>query len=275
MTHPQIPRWHRIRRRIRETADTFSLELEALNGAPATGFEPGQFNMIYLIGTGEVPISISGDPDNRGVLVHTIRAYGSVTSRMQTLKNDDIVGLRGPYGTCWPMAELAGHDILLCAGGIGMAPLRPVIYAILARRHDFGRVALLYGERTPGDLIYRREIEQWRGRFDLEIRVTVDSARQSWRGNVGVVTTLMVHLPVDPAKTYALLCGPEIMMRFAIDTLRDQGVDEERIVVSMERNMKCGIGLCGHCQLGPLFICTQGPVLRYSAVKPLFYRREC
>lgn len=275
MTDPAIPRWHRIRRRLRETADTFSLELETLDGEETAGFLPGQFNMITMLNTGEVPISISGDPNDRQVLVHTIRAYGSVTSRMQFLKPGAIVGLRGPYGTAWPLADMTGHDVLLCAGGIGMAPLRPVLYAILAQREAFGRVTLLYGERTPGDLVYRRQMEQWRGRFDMEIRVTVDSARQSWRGNVGVVTTLMTHLPVDPLRTVALLCGPEIMMRVAIATLSGLGVADNRIIVSMERNMKCGIGLCGHCQLGPLFVCTQGPVFPYPDVQAYFQRREC
>jgi NAD(P)H-flavin reductase len=161
MNHPMIPNWYRIRHRIRETPDTFSLELEALEPDNATGFAPGQFNMVYMPATGEVPISISGDPRDPRVLVHTIRAYGAVTSRMRTLKKGDILGLRGPFGTFWPLTDLKGHDIVLCAGGIGMAPLRPVLYAILAQRETFGKVTLLYGERTPGDLIYRREIERW------------------------------------------------------------------------------------------------------------------
>jgi NAD(P)H-flavin reductase len=275
MSHPLIPRWYRIRRRIRETPDTFSLELETLEADTAAAFAPGQFNMIYMLATGEVPISISGDPRDRHLLVHTIRAYGSVTSRMHTLRKGDRIGVRGPFGRSWPMDDLEGRDIVLCAGGIGMAPLRPVLYAILAQREAFGKVTLLYGERTPADLIYRREMERWRGRFDLEILVTVDSARQGWRGNVGVVTTLMSHLRIDPARTCALLCGPEIMMRYAIDALTAKGVDEGRIFISMERNMKCGLGLCGHCQVGPLFICKDGPVFRYSAVKDLFHRQEC
>jgi NAD(P)H-flavin reductase len=275
MSHPLIPKWYCIRRRIRETPDTFSLELEALEPDAAAGFAPGQFNMIYMLATGEVPISISGDPGNPRLLVHTIRAYGSVTSRMQTLRKGDRLGLRGPFGTCWPMADLKGRDIVLCAGGIGIAPLRPVLYAILAQREAFGKVTLLYGERTPADLIYRREMERWRGRFDLEILVTVDSARQGWRGNVGVVTTLMSHLRIDPAGTHALLCGPEIMMRYAINALIGKGLAEKNIFISMERNMKCGLGLCGHCQAGPLFICKDGPVFRYSAVKKLFHQQEC
>ncbi len=275
MTHPMIPNWYRIRRRIRETPDTFSLELEALQANNEKDFAPGQFNMIYMPATGEVPISISGDPRNPGVLVHTIRSYGTVTSKMAALGKGDILGLRGPFGTCWPLADLKGRDIVLCAGGIGIAPLRPVLYAILNQREAFGKVTLLYGERTPADLIYRPQMERWRGRFDLEILVTVDSARQGWRGNVGVVTTLMRHLQIEPAQTCALLCGPQIMMRYAIEALTARGLDEGRIFVSMERNMQCGLGLCGHCQAGPLFICRQGPVFSYTNVKHLFQRREC
>jgi len=275
MNHPMIPDGYRIRHRIRETPDTFSLELEALEPDKRAGFAPGQFNMVYMPATGEVPISISGDPRDPGVQVHTIRAYGAVTSRMRTLKKGDIVGLRGPFGTFWPLTDLKDHDIVLCAGGIGIAPLRPALYAILAQREAFGKVTLLYGERTPGDLIYRREMERWRGRFDLEILVTVDSARQGWRGNVGVVTTLMSRLRIDPMGTYALLCGPQIMMRYAIEALIGRGLDQGRIFISMERNMQCGIGLCGHCQAGPLFVCRDGPVFRYTDVKHLFQRREC
>ena len=275
MSHPMDPRWYRIQRRIRETADTFSLELADLDTDRSVDFAPGQFNMVYMVNVGEVPLSISGDPQEPRLQVHTIRAYGTVTSAMQALRRGDIVGLRGPYGTCWPMAELEGRDIIICAGGIGMAPLRPVLYAIMARRQAFGKVVLFYGERTPGDLIYRRQMERWRGRFDLEIMVTVDSARQEWRGNVGVVTSLMTHLRIDAAATSALLCGPEIMMRYAIETLTTQGLEEAQIFISMERSMKCGIGLCGHCQLGSLFICKDGPVFNYQKVKHLFHRREC
>lgn len=275
MSHPLIPKWYSIRRRIRETPDTFSLELEAMEPNAAAGFAPGQFNMIYMLATGEVPISISGDPGLPKLLVHTIRVYGAVTSRMQTLRKGDRVGVRGPFGTCWPLDDLKGRDIVLCAGGIGMAPLRPVLYAILAQREAFGKVTLLYGERTPADLIYRREMERWRGRSDLQILVTVDSARQGWRGNVGVVTALVSHLRIDPPNTFALLCGPEIMMRYAVHALSGKGLAEEHIFISMERNMKCGLGLCGHCQVGPLFICKDGPVFRYSAVKDLFHRQEC
>ena len=179
MNPSMTPRWYRIRRRIRETADTYSLELAAVASNPDSKFAPGQFNMLYLFATGEVPISISGNPRNSAVVVHTIRAYGAVTNGMRRLVKGDTVGLRGPYGTGWPLDEMNGRDILLCAGGIGMAPLRPVIYSILERREAFGRVVLLYGERSPADLIYRRDMERWRRCPGLEVRVTVDSAMRS------------------------------------------------------------------------------------------------
>lgn len=266
--------FHPIQRFIRETHDTISFELMASNNNGKFHFRPGQFNMLYLYGIGEVPISISGDPGNPSKIAHTVRAYGSVTSNMMTLKKGDGLGVRGPFGYGWPIERLSGNNILLAAGGIGVAPLRPVIYYLLSHREQYGQVTLLYGERTPGDLIYRSQIEKWRGRFDLDIHVTVDSARGDWRGNVGVVTTLISNIRPDPANTVALLCGPEIMMYYTIKELKNRGLAENQIYISMERNMKCGVGFCGHCQLGPKFLCKDGPVFLFSEVKHLFHKRE-
>jgi NAD(P)H-flavin reductase len=261
-----------VKRVVRETRDTVTLELEAHGrGFP---FQPGQFNMLYMPGTGEVPISISGEPGDPSRVVHTVRAYGSVTSRMMTLSRGDWIGVRGPFGQPWPMEDLAGRDVLLVAGGIGIAPLRPVLYRLLGDRDRYGRVTLLYGERTPGDLLYRSQLERWRGRMDLDVEVTVDSAREGWRGNVGLVTALIPRSGFEPAGTVAMLCGPEVMMAHAVGQLESMGVRADRIHLSMERNMKCGIGLCGHCQLGPLLVCRQGPVFRYDAVRHLFRKRE-
>jgi NAD(P)H-flavin reductase len=264
----------RIQRYRKETHDTFTIEVLPEKGDGGFGFKAGQFNMVYMYGVGEVPISISGDPGDAAMIVHTIRAYGAVTSRMMSLKPGDAIGIRGPFGRHWPVDRLQGHDILLLAGGIGLAPLRPVLYEILSMRERFGKVILLYGERTPGDLIYRRQIEQWRGRLDLEIDVTVDSAREGWRGNVGVVTKLITKAHFDPINTFALLCGPEIMMHYSIQELEKRGVEESQIYISMERNMKCGVGFCGHCQLGPTFVCRDGPVFPFDQVKHLFRKRE-
>ena len=263
-----------IQRFKKETHDTFTLELLSSNGDDGFGFKPGQFNMLYMYGIGEVPISISGDPKEAGRIAHTIRAYGSVTSRMMSLRKGDMVGVRGPFGNHWPIENLTQRDILLVAGGIGIAPLRPVLYHILSNREKYGKVLLLYGERTPGDLIYENQIEQWRGRFDLEVDVTVDSAREGWRGNVGVVTILMPKIHLDPANTFAMICGPEIMMYYTLEELEKKGLKDDQIFLSMERNMKCGIGFCGHCQLGPTFICKDGPVFPFSKIKHLFRKRE-
>ena len=274
LADPSCPVPHRIARHVRETRDTYSLDLVEIAGNDGFEFLPGQFNMLYMYGVGEVPISISGDPADKNKLVHTIRAYGSVTSRMSALKKGDLIGVRGPFGNCWPLERFGGQDLLLIAGGIGVAPLRPVIYSILANRPKYRKVALLYGERTPGDLIFSSQIEKWRGRFDLDIYVTVDSAREGWRGDVGVVTSLIGRARFDPAGAFALLCGPEVMMYFTIRELKQLGMEDDRIFLSMERNMKCGIGFCGHCQLGPKFVCKDGPVFPYANVKHLFWKKE-
>jgi NAD(P)H-flavin reductase len=230
--------------------------------------------MVYVFGVGEIPISISGDPTTPTSLVHTTRAVGAVTKAMQRLKRGDLLGVRGPFGTAWPVDEAYGSDMVIVAGGIGLAPLRPAIYRILSQREKYGRIVLLHGARTPVDLLYPKELETWRGRFDMEVYVTVDRATRKWRGNVGVVTTLIQKAPFDPFSSTALVCGPEVMMRYTAQELLRRGVSEERIYVSMERNMKCGCGLCGHCQAGAVFVCKDGPVFPYEHVKDLFLKRE-
>jgi NAD(P)H-flavin reductase len=232
--------------------------------------------MLYVFGAGEVPISMSGDPLKSGVMTHTVRAVGVVTKAMSKLKRGDEIGMRGPFGASWPVEEAAGKDVVIIAGGIGLAPLRPVIYHVLAQREKYGRVALLYGTRTPGDMLYQRELEKWRGRFDLQVEATVDNvpAWQSWRGHVGVVTSLIRGADFDPAQTVAMICGPEVMMRFTAIELRKRGVGEENIFISMERNMKCAVGFCGHCMFGPTFICKDGAVFRFDRVGPWLSKRE-
>ena len=271
---PMLPRSYRIRRIRRDTKDTFTFDLVPLSNDALPRFLPGQFNMLYVFGVGEVPISISGNPDKHTILVHTIRAVGTVTQALQRLRRGDVIGVRGPFGSAWPIAENRGNDVVLVAGGIGLAPLRPVIYYILSHREQYGRVLLLYGSRTPNDLLYLRELEQWRGRFDLDVQVTVDSAAGAWRGHVGVVTQFITRAVFDRANTVAMICGPEVMMRFTITELQKQGLSAESLFLSMERNMHCAIGFCGHCQFGPTFICKDGPVFRYDRVQPWLGRRE-
>jgi NAD(P)H-flavin reductase len=269
-----IPKSYVVQRVHRETRDTFTIELAPTTGDSIGSFEPGQFNMLYSFGIGEVPISISGDPAESACLVHTIRAVGPVTQALCEVAHGDMVGVRGPFGTSWPLAGAIGGDALIVAGGLGLAPLRPAIYALMSHRPAYGRIALIYGARTPEDLLYRREIEKWRSHLDLQIEVTVDSGRGAWQGHVGVVTTLIGRLAFDPARTTALVCGPEVMMRFTVLELLKQGVSEDRLFLSLERNMKCGMGLCGHCQLGPYFVCRDGPVMAHSAMRQWMSRRE-
>ena len=269
LTHP-----YSIKRIQQETHDTFTLELKPKSNIQTVSFAPGQFNMLYVLGVGEVPISISGDPAEPDVLIHTTRAVGAVTNAMRKLRRSDLIGVRGPFGTSWPMEEAKGCDVVIVAGGIGMAPLRPSVYQLLSERREYGKVFLLYGARTPADLLYQREMEQWRARSDLHVDITVDRALRWWRGDVGVVTTLIPKADFDPTSTIAMVVGPEIMMRFTIAELQRRGLRDESIYISMERNMKCGFGFCGHCQFGPFFVCKDGPVFRYDRVKPFFGKGE-
>lgn len=271
---PMLPAPYRVQRVRQDTYDTFTLELQSAAAANDFQFSAGQFNMLYVFGVGEVPISISGDPAKPATLIHTTRAVGTVTKAMRKLKRGEVLGVRGPFGTQWPVAAAAGNDAVIVAGGIGLAPLRPALYALLAQREKFGKVVLLYGTRTPSDILFRRELESWRSRLDLEVYVTVDRATGNWRGNVGVVTTLIAKAPFDPRNALAMVCGPEIMMRFTVLELQKRGVAAESIYLSLERNMKCAVGFCGHCQYGPKFICKDGPVFRYDHIKELFTKRE-
>jgi len=270
---PFIPQLYRVSRTQRELADTVTLELVPQEGArPA--FQPGQFNMLYAFGVGEVAISLSGDPNETKTYVHTVRDVGAVSGAIARLTTGATVGLRGPFGQGWPIAQAEGADMVIVAGGLGLAPLRPAIYQVLSNRRRYGRVVVLVGSRNPQDLLFRHELEQWRQRLDVDIGVTVDHADPEWRGNVGVVPALIPRAPFDPHDAVALVCGPEVMMRFAANALRDAGVAGDRIYLSMERNMKCAIGLCGHCQFGPDFLCKDGPVLRYDRIAAIFAARE-
>ena len=193
---------------------------------------------------------------------------------MGRLKAGDVVGVRGPFGTPWPVEDAFGDDLAIIAGGVGLAPLRPAIYQALANRPRFGKLIIMYGARTPQDILFRKELEKWRSRFDVNVHVTVDHATGQWAGRVGVVTKVVAKAGFDPLHTTALVCGPEVMMRYAVEALEERGVAASKVHVSMERNMKCGVGLCGHCQWGPHFVCRDGPVFRFSDVAALFPVRE-
>ena len=258
-----------------ETEDVVTFEIPLDKQSPLfTRFKPGQFNMLYAYGIGEIPISISGDPDDRERLVHTIRAVGAVSEALTKLGKHDLIGVRGPYGSSWPIEETAGSDVLVIAGGIGLAPLRPAIYQLLKRRASIGLFSILYGARTPEDLLFRQEVETWRRMPDMQVRVTVDQATKEWIGDVGVVTKMLGKVRFDPADTIAMICGPEIMIRLTATRLIDLGVASDQIYVSMERNMKCAVGTCGHCQFGPHFVCKDGPIFTYEHITPLLNVRE-
>jgi NAD(P)H-flavin reductase len=222
--------------------------------------------MLYVFGVGEVPISISGDPNFPSTLVHTVRSVGAVTEAIVALSVGDGVGIRGPYGSGWPVGEAEGKDLVVVAGGIGLAPLRPVVLDVLARRDRFGVVSIIYGARSPADVLFEDELHSWRNRFDIETEVTVDRSDENWFGDVGVVTGLLPRISFDPANTVAMLCGPEIMMKVVATEMTSRGVAAEHLHVSVERNMKCAIGFCGHCQFGGDFTCRDGPVLSYARV---------
>jgi NAD(P)H-flavin reductase len=256
----------RVAAKRRDTSDTWTLELGGPDGA-GLEFEPGQFTMLSRGGSGEVPISISGDPAAPGVLVHTVRAVGLATRAICSAEPGSALGVRGPFGNAWPVAAGAGADVVVVCGGIGLAPLRPAILALLARRERYGRLILLYGGRSPSQLLFVDELDRWRER-GLEVLTTVDAAGPEWLGHVGVVPRLVRRVAFDAASTVALLCGPEVMMRFAALALLERGVAAANVHASMERNMQCGIGLCGHCQLGPTLICRDGPVYRWDELAP-------
>jgi NAD(P)H-flavin reductase len=273
---PMVPGLYTVLGTRAEIPLTVTMELVPASEGSMSSFAAGQFNMIYVFGVGEIPISISGDPcrtEEPRTLVHTTRAVGAVSRAITALKPGETVGVRGPFGTAWPLEPAEGHDVVLVAGGIGLAPLRPAVYHLLAHRERYGRVALLYGAREEEDLLFQSEIASWQ-QGGIEVLLTVDQGSPSWQGHVGVVTRLLTHARYDPATALAMVCGPEIMMRFAARGLEQQGIGADRIFVSLERNMQCAIGLCGHCQYSSFFVCKDGPVLPYQRVRQLLQERE-
>lgn len=265
------PVWARIESIVPEAegVSTFWLKFEDETLRATYRFAPGQFNMLYLPGYGEAAISISSDPEKPELIGHTIRFVGNVTRAVSRLKVGDLLSLRGPLGTAWPIEQNKGADVFIATGGIGLAPLRPAIYQIINHRKDYGRVVILYGARTPGDLLYTDEYDAWAA-HDIEMMVTVDRADENWTGQVGVVPMLFYHLRMHPENSIVLSCGPEIMMRFVVFEAMARRIPSEKIFLSLERNMKCGQGFCGHCQLGPFFICKDGPVYRFDELEPYF-----
>jgi NAD(P)H-flavin reductase len=230
--------------------------------------------MLWVFGVGELPISISGDPALHDRLVYTVRSVGQATHSLVNREVGDGVGVRGPFGTGWPVEAARERDVIVVAGGIGLAPLRPVIYHVLQNRKDYGRLVILYGGRSPRDLLYRKELAAWARSRETQVLVTVDYGGLNWRGHVGVVTTLFKYSRLQPGRSIAMVCGPEIMMRFVVRELEMQGLSRDNIYLSMERNMKCAVGFCGHCQYGAHFICKDGPIFRYEQIRKLLEKYE-
>lgn len=270
---PMLPRPFKVVASHLDTDDTVTLSLEPVAGDPLA-FAAGQFTMLHAFGVGEVPISICGDPTRPGPLMHTIRDVGNVTHALVSADVGTVVGVRGPYGTGWRPGDGVGGDVVMVAGGIGLAPLRPALLDVASRREMYDRVVLLYGARSPADILFVDDLRRWADEHRIDVDVTVDYAPPSWAGRVGPVTTLVGRAGFDPPRTLALVCGPEIMMTLTVNALLGRGVAADRVRLSMERNMKCGVGLCGHCQLREFFVCVDGPVLPYSRLAALLDVRE-
>lgn len=257
------PRPFTLVEKVWETPDTATLVFQD-HEQGKTAFEPGQFMMIYAFGVGEVPVSIAGNPHMSHYLVHTVRAVGAVTNAIVALEPGDTVGMRGPFGSSWPVVSASGRDLVVVAGGIGLAPLRPAILEGLHRGEDLRSLSLLYGARSPTDLLYREDLLGWISTDGIQVEVTVDRAPSDWWGDVGLVTDLLSRVPFEPSSAVAFVCGPEVMMRVVARELRDRGVPADDIWISVERNMKCAVGFCGHCQYGGDFLCRTGPVGTYD-----------
>lgn len=269
---PLRPRPFRVLAHRQDTDDTVTLRLEPVDGVPLA-FEAGQYTMLGVLGVGEVPISISGDPQVPELLQHTIRDVGGVTHALVRARPGELLGVRGPYGQGWRVLDGVGGDVVFVAGGIGLAPLRPALLEVIAHRERFGRVVVLYGARSPADVLYADTLDSWRS-AGIEVAETVDYGPPGYRGRVGLVTTLIPRAGFDPSHALALVCGPEVMMRASAVALVQRGVAASRVRLSMERNMKCGVGLCGHCQLRELFVCVDGPVLGWDRLETLTRLRE-
>ena len=266
-----VPVPFRVADRRRDTGDTWTLALEPVGGGFAVA--PGQFVMVWAFGVGEVPISVSGPPEQPGEpVVLTVRDVGAVTHAICSSEPGAVLGLRGPLGNSWPVEAAEGGDVVVVAGGIGLAPLRPVVLHTLAHRDAYQNVWVLYGARTPQDLLYRDELESWR--YEVGVDVTVDAADSDWIGIVGVVPQLISRADFRPEAVTAFVCGPEVMIHFTVEALQERGVPDERIFLSLERDMRCGVGLCGHCQLGPTLICRDGPVYTQAQVARFMEVRE-
>jgi len=264
--NPYQPHMARIVRVDKMVEDNYLFMLRFLEDRLATTFQhqPGQFIMLSVPGTGEAPISISSSPSRPGILELCVRRVGRVTNALYRMKTNDVVGIRGPYGNGFPVQDLTGSDLLFAAGGLGIAPLRSLLWYALDNREKFNRITLMYGAKTPGDMLFRQELLSLVDRTDLTCLLTVDSdPTGSWKNYVGLLPHLFDHAELDPARTYAAVCGPPVVYKFILQRLLDRGFTKDRILMSLERRMKCGIGKCGHCSVGYKYTCLHGPIFTY------------
>ncbi len=248
---------------------TFKVVFEDKRLAGSFDYKPGQFVQLSLLGVGEAPISITSSPCNRGFLEFTIRAVGRLTREINQFKPGAKIHIRGPYGNSFPFEEVKGKDLYFIAGGIGLPPLRSLINSVFDRREEFGRIKILYGAKTPDELCFKDELKSWQKTTDTEVLLTVDNPDEHWKANVGVVTMLWDKTDMSTSGGVAYVCGPPVMIRFVIMELLQAGFKDENIYMSLERYMKCGIGKCGHCNIGAKFVCVDGPVFSYSQCKQL------
>ncbi|MCX5749725.1 MAG: FAD/NAD(P)-binding protein [Candidatus Saganbacteria bacterium] len=237
------------------------------------GHEPGQFVMVSIFGFGEAPISIASSPTDKGYFDLTVRKVGVFTNELHKYGKGDVIGIRGPYGKGFPIDNMFGYDILVVGGGLGMVPLRSLIRYVMANRNDFGNVQILLGCKSPNELLFNEEANEWMKRAEIKRNCTVDKADEEWKGNVGVITTLIPGVDIIPERTYAVVVGPPIMMKFTLVSLLEKKIPEHQIVLSLERRMKCGLGKCGHCQIEGVYVCQTGPVFTYNQLKN--FKGEC
>jgi len=272
MNNPYLLHEAEIVERIAEATGIFTLRLRFTDPAVhgAYQFRPGQFNMVYLYGVGEVAISIVSDPRNEHLYDHTIRVVGRVTRGLERLRSGEFVGIRGPFGRGWPLREAQGRDVLIVTGGLGCAPTVSVINYILNRRDRYGRLIIMQGVKHADDLLWRDRYAQWARQPDTDVIIAADQGAALWPWHVGLVTDLFDNIHLNPARTVAMMCGPEGMMHAAVKQLTQRGVEEAEIYLSMERNMQCAVGHCGHCQFGGKFVCRDGPVFSFPQIKELF-----
>jgi NAD(P)H-flavin reductase len=262
---PYLPKWAEITRIEKLTESEKLFEMRLVSGEPL-GHAPGQFVELSVMGIGEAPISVSSAPKENNGFELAIRKVGNLTTAIHNSVIGDKVGIRGPFGTHFPVEETKGKDLLFVAGGIGLVPLRSFIDFVLDHRDEYGEVMILFGARNPSERLFLDELEQWESRADIIYLDSVDQPGPGWKGHVGVITTLFSEIDVDASRTYCIVVGPPVMYRFVILEAKAKGIPDRQIFLSLERRMKCGIGKCGHCQINHLYVCQDGPVFRYTDI---------